>query len=130
MHNDSQSQVLFTAPYIFRVSPYNPSMAEQIRLVLTVDDAVKKLIEESAAEFCDGNVSAYVRGLVVFHQLLMKRGTGVADIPGWMLGMYPLTLIDKLTREIEEFNKTRESMKTFAEKNFYDKVRPPKPAKK
>ena len=101
-------------------------MAEQIRIVLTVDDAAKKLIEDSANECCDGNISAYVRGLVVFHQLLMKKGTGHADIPGWMLGMYPLQLIDLLTVSIDKYRRITGGMKTFAQKAFYDRVKPTK----
>ncbi len=98
-------------------------MAEQIRLVLTVDSAVKKLIEDAAKEYCDGNVSAYVRGLVVFHSLLMNRDTRDADIPGWMLGMYPLQLIDRLQKDIAEYHKTREAMKTFAQKIGESEIR-------
>ena len=88
-------------------------MAEQIRLVLTVDSAVKRLIEDAATEYCEGNVSAYVRGLVVFQSLLSGRDTQDADIPGWMLKMFPLQLIDRLQKEIAEYHKTREAMKTF-----------------
>jgi hypothetical protein len=84
-------------------------MAQQIRIVLTVDAAVKKLIESSARKYCDGNISAYVRGLVVFHQLLLKKDTGHADIPGWMLGMYPLPLIDRLTLNVAEYRRSEET---------------------
>ena|ERR1700674_307918 len=100
-------------------------MAEQIRLVLTVDDAVKKLIEDAAQKYCEGNASAYIRGLVVFHQLLMKQGTGHADIPGWMLGMYPLQLIDRLTGNIDRYRQITGAMKAAAQK-----VVPSKPTKK
>jgi hypothetical protein len=93
-------------------------MAEQIRIVLTVDDAVKKLIEDSANEYCGGNTSAYVRGLVVLHHLLQNKDVG-ADIPGWMLRMYPLRLINRLSEYIAEFHKS------FPQKEFYDRVAPP-----
>jgi hypothetical protein len=69
-------------------------MAEQIRLTLTVDAGVKKLIEESAHKYANDNVSAYVRGLVVFHALLDGRSTGHADIPGWLLAENPLACIE------------------------------------
>jgi hypothetical protein len=100
-------------------------MAEQIRLVLTIDDAVKKLIEDAAQEYCEGNASAYIRGLVVFHQLLLKKGTGHADIPGWMLGMYPLQLIDRLTGSIDKYREITGGMKSAAQK-----IIPSKPTKK
>jgi Translation initiation factor IF-2, N-terminal region len=97
-------------------------MAEQIRVTLTLDDAVKALAEEDARELCDGNVSAYVRGLVVFHRLLMKKDTGRADIPGWMLAMYPLRLIDRMTETIEKY------YASFAQKEFYQRVAPSRDA--
>jgi hypothetical protein len=100
-------------------------MSEQIRIVLTVDNAVKKLIEDSANEYCDGNISAYVRGLVVFHQLLRKKGTGHADIPGWMLGMYPLQMIDRLTGSIDKYRAITRGMLDAAQK-----ITPRKPSKK
>ena len=96
-------------------------MAEQIRMVLTVDDAVKALAENTATDLCEGNISAYIRGLIVFHQLLMKKSTGHADIPGWLLGMYPLRLIDRLTENIEKYQEG------FAQKEFYQRVKPTKP---
>jgi hypothetical protein len=94
-------------------------MADQIRIVLTVDDAAKKMIEDSANEYCGGNTSAYVRGLVVLHHLLQNKDVG-ADIPGWMLRMYPLRLINRLSENIAEFHKS------FAREKFYDRVAPPK----
>jgi translation initiation factor IF-2-like protein len=94
-------------------------MADQIRIVLTVDDAVKKMIEDSANEYCGGNTSAYVRGLVVLHHLLQNKDVR-ADIPGWMLRMYPLRLINRLSENIAEFHKS------FAQKEFYERVAPPK----
>jgi len=93
-------------------------MAEQIRLVLTVDEAVKKLIEDSAAEFCEGNASSYVRGLVVLHQLLLGKSTGKADYPGWMLAQFPIQKIDRMRASMENFQRIAEGMKTFAQKEF------------
>jgi hypothetical protein len=97
-------------------------MAEQIRMVLTVDDAVRSLAEDAARDLCEGNVSAYIRGLIVFHQLLMKKSTGHADIPGWLLGMYPLRLIDRLIESIEKYHAS------FARKEFYQRVAPSRDA--
>lgn len=93
-------------------------MAEQIRIVLTVDDAAKKMIEDSANEYCGGNISAYVRGIAALHQLLQNKDVGT-DIPGWMLRMYPLRLISQLSENIAAFHKN------FARKHFYDRVAPP-----
>ena len=93
-------------------------MAEQIRIVLTVDDAAKKMIEDSANEYCGGNISAYVRGIAALHQLLQNKDVGT-DIPGWMLRMYPLRLITQLSENIAAFHKN------FARKHFYDRVAPP-----
>src|SRR5712692_8136621 len=99
-------------------------MAEQIRLVLTVDSAVKKLVEDAAKEYCDDNVSAYVRGLVVFHSLLTNKDTGSADIPGLILKMFPLRLIDRLQKDSAEYE-------TFPQKHFYGCVAPKtRPTKK
>ncbi len=81
-------------------------MADQIRIVLTVDNAAKKMIEDSANEYCGGNTSAYVRGLVVLHHLLQNKDVGT-DIPGWMLRMYPLRLIARLSEDIAEFHNNR-----------------------
>jgi hypothetical protein len=89
-----------------------------------LDSAVKRLIEDAATEYCDGNVSAYVRGLVVFQSLLSGRDTQDADIPGWMLKMFPLQLIDRLQKEISGYHKTRQAMETFAQKQFYKRVSP------
>jgi hypothetical protein len=89
-------------------------MAEQIRLVLTVDEAIKKLIEDSATEFCEGNSSAYVRGLVVLHQLLLGKPTGKADYPGWMLEQFPLQKIDRIRGSMEDFQRIADRMKAAA----------------
>lgn len=89
-------------------------MAEQIRLVLTVDEAVKALIEDSAAEFCEGNSSSYVRGLVVLHQLLLGKPTGKADYPGWMLEQFPIQKIDRMRGSMENYQRIAEGMKSVA----------------
>lgn len=89
-------------------------MAEQIRLVLTVDEAIKKLIEDSAAEFCEGNSSSYVRGLVVLHQLLLGKPTGKADYPGWMLEQFPIQKIDRMRRSMENYQRIADGMKSVA----------------
>ena len=90
-------------------------MADQIRIVLTVDDAAKKMIEDSANEYCGGNTSAYVRGLVVLHFLLQNKDVGT-DIPGWMLRIYPLRLITRLSENIGDFHKN------FVRTESYDRV--------
>jgi hypothetical protein len=77
-------------------------LAEQIRLVLTVDKAVKEIIEKTAEEFTQGNISAYIRGLALFHQLLLGRSTGHADIPGWLFGHYPMAVIAEMSDLLEQ----------------------------
>jgi hypothetical protein len=78
-------------------------MEKQIRLSLTVDAGVKRLIEDAAATHADGNISAYVRGLALLHALIETRRTGKADIPGWLLNEFPLDLIEKLRLTIASY---------------------------
>jgi hypothetical protein len=104
-------------------------MPEQIRMILTVDEAVKRVAEEDAAEVSDGNLSAYIRGLVVFYRLLNRedKDVGGADIPGWVLRKFPLRLIDKLHAEVEAYHKSNPPKKTFTKKHFYDRIKPDEP---
>jgi hypothetical protein len=81
------------------------AMAEQIRFGLTLDPAAKELLEASAQEFSNGKASAYVRGLICLHQMLLKRSTGAADIPGWMLAQFPLPLIAQLAEGVERYDR-------------------------
>jgi hypothetical protein len=74
---------------------------EQIRLGLTMDEASKKLMEQAAEDYSGGNVSSYLRGLTALHHLLLRKGTGAADIPGWMLAQFPLPLINELADRIK-----------------------------
>jgi hypothetical protein len=100
-------------------------MAEQIRLSLTVDAGVKKLIEDAAREYADGNTSAYVRGLAAFHALLENKRTGRADIPGWILDCYPLGCIEAMRQASEKWQADLEKAGEEAVDHFtkHDKPR-------
>lgn len=107
-------------------------MEKQIRLSLTVDAGVKRLIEDAAAKHADGNISAYVRGLALLHALIETRRTGKADIPGWLLNEFPLDLIEQLRIAIASYKEADRSMKEV-EAEFSDPTKPtpsPKPRKK
>jgi hypothetical protein len=104
-------------------------MAAQIRLVLTVDAGVKQIIESAATEFAGGNISSYIRGLALLHQLLLGHGTGHSDIPGWLLGHYPLDLIAELREILMEAKKPSEAVQVAFTAHSTLKPRP-KPAKK
>jgi hypothetical protein len=101
-------------------------MPEPIRLVLMVDEPLKNIIEEGAAAFTEGNSSAYIRGLIVFHQILRNKGTGEADIPGWVFGNYPVPLIQQLRKEIEQYkrdqNKEAASDNPFLRDDFMSRL--------
>jgi len=86
----------------------------QVRFALTLDEESKKQLEAAAEEFSNGRVSQYVRGLVVFHRLLLNRSPGNADIPGWVFGNYPLPLIQELIEDIEYYKKKHPTSDVFA----------------
>lgn len=104
-------------------------MEKQIRLSLTVDAGVKRLIEDAAAKHADGNISAYVRGLALFHALIETRRTGKADIPGWLLNEFPLDLIEQLRIAIASY-KSQDIIDGELQTDQVVEVRAPKHRKK
>src|ERR1700693_5147232 len=103
-----------TSEFVVGCVERSGNLAEQIRIVITTDAATKEIIESAAAEFAGGTASAYLRGLSLLHELLLGRGTGHADIPGWLYGNYPLDLIAELSETIKEAKKRKPVMPTRA----------------